>query len=117
MYLSTNFREIAEEIIKNNFNISLDKYTKTERFKIKEEVYKALRFDHVKEFALETLKDSYSELVNNYSEEEIDELAEYVAEEWVYNDGTNSDLTDYENICKLIDDNYSNILEPNTQEK
>lgn len=120
-----NFREIAEEIVKNeNFTIPHDKYTKAERFKIREEVYNVLRFNNIKDFALDVLKDRYLELINSYSEEDINKFAESIAEEWVYNNGVNFDLPlmdiDCDYICKLIDNNYSNYsnyLEPDIQEK
>ncbi len=112
-----DYRQIAEDIVKNNFNLPIDGYTIDERFKIKEAVYKCLRYDHVKEAALETLNDSYEILVNTYSNDEIDGLADIVAEEWVYNENVKADLSDYENICQLIDDNYKDALEEQEYER
>ena len=99
-----DYKKMAQECI--------DKATKVSPFVV-EEIYKILRKEHVEKDALAYITDDYDykKSIEDYSDEEV-ELADAIAERYVYEGDYDCNLTYWGNIKNLYDDITTSDVDP-----
>ena len=109
-----DYRKIAEDIVKNNFSLSIEEYSETDIFRIKDNIYKCLRYDVIKEATLAALRDSYPDISTNKSDEDLEIICDVVAEDYVFNEEYNESFSEIDNIYNMID-SHLDLLEEQEQ--
>lgn len=85
-------RELAQELIEST------------PYDVIDNVYRLIKKNYVKEDAVNEIHAAYEDRVDIMSEDEIDDLADCVAEEYVFEGRYDCNCTYWENIDDLIED-------------